>query len=125
MLAFCLMEFNTLIDVLEFKDLKYVDITKMDEDQGLVDTDEEDVNNLEDILRKLKHNMVIVNFTGIKSVNEVVIKKILPGSLCRVVMFRCKDISLHMVHQDMLKRMQFKRRYVGLKGYLGAPGFQV
>ena len=113
------------IDVLELKNLKYVDITKKDEDAGVLDSDEEDNYHLEELLRVLKHHMVIINFTGIKSVNEVVIKKILHGSLCRVVMFRCKDIALHKVRQDMLKRMMITRKYVGLKGYLGASGFQV
>ena len=78
------------IDVLEFKDHEYVDIFSDDEDKDLVDTDDEDSEDEKRIkaaLYQLKHNNVIINFTGIKAINEVIIKTILPGSMCKIVMF--------------------------------------
>ena len=71
-----------------------------------------------DAIKYLRKNTVLINLIGVVEINEAIIKLILPGSDCRLIMFRCKKRPMPTLHQGWLDSLGFHRTHVGLKGYL-------
>ena len=75
-----------------------------------------------DTLKSLREYTVLINLIGVIQINEAIIKLVLPGSECKIIIFRCKKQPLPKLHQDWLKKMGFHRTNLGLKGYLEGKG---
>ena len=122
----------TALDLLQFNKLDHIEeqgednLTDSDDDIPLsVIKERHYQKSLTAKLRWLQNNKVFINFIGRNDVNEVLIKKILPGSNCSIVMFRCKNKSLPKLHQVWLNNLEFSLEFEGLKGYLGDANFKV
>ena len=70
------------------------------------------------VMNHLRNCQVITNFIGIAEANESIIKNVLPGSLCRIIMFRVTNVQIPDLHHDWLTRMKFSMHPKRIKGCL-------
>ena len=124
----------SVIDLLELYNYVYTDDNLIDTDDDDIDSDNESFEQIKfkvsqrqlaKNLHELKTNKVIINLIGRNDVNEVIIKKILPGSACKMVTFRWQKKKVLKKHLSWLDNLGFRREYYGIKGYLGDSKFKV
>ena len=128
---------NVLSDNVKFSVIDLLELNNYDSDDDSNDDSDDDESiekikykviqrQLAESLHHLQSNTIIINLIGRNDINETIIKKILPGSVCKMVTFRCNKKKVLKKHLKWLNILGFRRRYFGIdKGYLGDSKFKV
>ena len=130
-----LSDTNVLSDNVKYSVIDLLELNNYNSDvESDCDSEDESIEKIKykvcqrQLAERLKHlqsNTIIINLIGRNDVNETIIKKILPGSVCKMVTFRCKKKKVLKKHLKWLNILGFRRKYFGIKGYLGNSKFKV